>query len=129
MQQSVSVDPELYDALVPAMILQPIVENAYTHGLSKLNCGGTLAIAVHKEEGQVKFSVVNSGIGMRPDPWRRSPGQGVGLANIKSRLQLHYGVDHTLAIREGERNKVHVTMTIPLNLSKDTAEEFTRFGA
>jgi LytS/YehU family sensor histidine kinase len=128
-KQSVSIDPELHDAMVPAMILQPIVENAYAHGLSKLNCGGALVIAAHKEACRVTLSVLNSGVGLRADPWRRSPGQGVGLANIKSRLQLHYGVDHTMVICEADRNTVQVTITIPLTLSENSMEETARFGA
>ncbi len=46
--RTVSVDPELHDALVPAMILQPIVENAFVHGVSKLDRGGEITIEVSR---------------------------------------------------------------------------------
>ena len=48
-RQEISVEPDLYDALVPAMILQPVVENAYTHGLSKLDRDGLIAVNVRRE--------------------------------------------------------------------------------
>ena len=86
-------------------------------------------IAADKDARRVTLSVLNSGVGLRADPWRRSPGQGVGLANIKSRLQLHYGVDHTMVIRETDRDMVQVTITIPLTLSENNMEETARFGA
>ena len=47
-KQSVRVDPELYDSLIPSMLLQPIVENAYVHGLSRTRAAGTLTLEVHR---------------------------------------------------------------------------------
>ena len=47
-RDSVTVDPELHDALVPAMFLQPIVENAFAHGLSKVEADGILSIEVQR---------------------------------------------------------------------------------
>jgi LytS/YehU family sensor histidine kinase len=128
-QQALSVDADLHDALVPAMILQPIVENAYTHGLSKLESDGVLSIEARKDGSNVRLSVLNSGIGLRGDPWRWFAGQGVGLANVRSRLQLHYGADHAFAIHEVGSSKVRVTITLPLQLSLDHTEEITRFDS
>ena len=128
-QQFVTVDAELHDALVPAMILQPIVENAYAHGLSRLDNGGLLVIEAHREGDRVRLSVLNSGNGLKADPAERIPGQGVGLANIKSRLKLHYGMDHTFLIREVGRNRVQVAITFPLQMSQNHTQQITRFGA
>jgi two-component system LytT family sensor kinase len=126
--QSLTVDPELHDALIPAMILQPIVENAYVHGLSKIDSGGILAIEAHRAGIHLRLSVLNSGLGIRTDKLGRSSGQGVGLANIKSRLKLHYGMDQTFLFREIGHNKVQVAITLPLQLSQGHTEQVTRFG-
>jgi two-component system LytT family sensor kinase len=128
-QQSITIDPELYDALVPAMILQPIVENAYAHGLSKLVGSGILSIEAHTEDNRVRLSVLNSGIGLGADPGKRPGSQGLGLANTKGRLHLHYSEDQSFHICETDRDKVLVTLTFPLRLSQNSAESITRFGA
>lgn len=128
-QQSIEIDPEVYDALVPAMILQPIVENAYAHGLSKLANGGFISIEAHKGGDRISLSVLNSGIGLSSDPGNRSDGQGLGLRNTRDRLQLHYRADHSFDIYETDRDKVLVTLTLPFQLSQHPVEQITRFSA
>jgi two-component system, LytTR family, sensor kinase len=128
-RQIVSIDPELHDALVPVMILQPIVENAYVHGLSKLDKGGCLSIAARRVGVNVCLTVQNNGIGLLNYPPKASEGHGVGLANIRSRLELHYANHHRFAIREIERTQVEIAITFPLTLSQDQTELITRFGA
>jgi two-component system, LytTR family, sensor kinase len=128
-RHSIRFDPELYDALVPAMILQPIVENAYAHGLSKLDRGGVLSVEARREGEQVKFSVVNSGVGLQPEADCGSSGSGLGLANVKARLRLHYGADQTFLIRELAQRDVEVTIAIPLQLAECAEEELASFGA
>jgi len=126
----VSVDPELHDVLVPAMILQPIVENAYTHGLSKLDGGGELAIEISKEGQQVLVRVMNSGLGLRTEDQDQdqSEGHGVGLTNVKNRLHLHYGKDCGFSISEVDQTHVEVSLLFPLQLSTSALESVTRFG-
>ncbi len=128
-RQSISIESELHDALVPAMILQPIVENAYAHGLSKLDRDGMLAIEGRREGRRIRLSVVNTGVGLNSDPGNGSSGQGVGLANVKARLRLHYGSDHEFFIRELDRNTVQVAITLPFRLCDRREEPVTRFGA
>lgn len=124
----VSVDPELYDALVPAMILQPIVENAYVHGLSKLDRGGELSIEVAKHGRDLKALVTNSGLGLNGYTEGESNGYGVGLTNIKNRLRLHYGEACAFSMRQLDRTHVQVAIEIPLQLSAIEEESVTRFG-
>jgi two-component system, LytTR family, sensor kinase len=126
--RTLSVDPELHDALIPSMILQPIVENAYVHGLSKLDRGGSLSIEVRKEGGQVRAEITNSGLGLRRNLEEHSNGYGVGLANVKNRLRLHYGDNCEFSILELDRTRVQALISFPLQLSGEFAESVTRFG-
>jgi two-component sensor histidine kinase len=127
-RQTITVEPELHDALVPAMILQPIVENAYAHGLSQLTGEGILAIAASREMDRMTLTVENSGIGLGKAGRTRPPRRRVGIANIKSRLQLHYGDRHSLTIQEVNPRTVLVTITIPLEIDKPKVQPFARFG-
>jgi two-component system, LytTR family, sensor kinase len=113
-EQTLSVDPELYDALVPSMLLQPIVENAFVHGLSKINANGELSVAVRREGTNMQVSVVNSGTGLKEQQAVPSDGHGVGLVNIKDRLRLHYGETFSLSIVELDARRVQVTVQLPL---------------
>jgi LytS/YehU family sensor histidine kinase len=126
--RTLSVDPELHDALVPSMILQPIVENAYAHGLSKLDRGGALSIEVRKDGERVRAVITNSGLGLRTSPEEHSNGYGVGLANVKNRLRLHYGDNCDFSIFELDPTQVQASISFPFQLSAELAESLTRFG-
>jgi len=127
--QEVHVDPELHDALVPAMILQPLVENAYVHGISRLECDGLLVVEVGQEGPYMVISVLNSGTGLHHDGAGESSGQGVGLANVKDRLRLHYGDSQRFSIQEVGVNKVEVTMKLPLQFQSNPYAKLKGYGA
>ena len=127
--RTLSVDPALYDALIPAMILQPIIENAYVHGLSKLDRGGELSIEVRQQGQQVNALITNSGVGLKVRPEELPNGYGVGLANVTNRLHLHYGDDCSFSVREIDGAAVQVSIVFPIQLSTATAEGLARFGA
>ncbi len=126
--RTLAVDPDLYDALVPAMILQPIIENAYVHGLSKLDRGGTLAIDVRKNGQMVTALITNSGLGLATGVDEQTNGYGVGLANVKNRLHLHYGENCAFSMREVNRSLVQVSIAFPLQLSTSSIDDLARFG-
>jgi two-component system, LytTR family, sensor kinase len=126
--RTLSVDPELHDALVPAMILQPIVENAFVHGLSKLDKGGELTVEVSRQGDHVRTCVTNSGVGLLNATNGSCAGHGVGLSNVKNRLRLHYGDDGSFLIGEVDPTRVQVTIEFPLQLSEHTLESVARFG-
>jgi LytS/YehU family sensor histidine kinase len=123
-----SVDPELHDALIPAMILQPIVENAYAHGLSKLDRGGELTVEVSLKGDRVLACVTNSGLGLAAGPDDVATGHGVGLTNVRNRLRLHYGEDCSFSINELYPAHVQVSISFPLQLAESALETVTRFG-
>ena len=74
---------------VPPLLLQPIVENAVTHGIAHVLEGGTVRVTAEQVGGTLRIAVENPCDGERP---RRS-GAGVGLANVRARLQALYGTD------------------------------------
>jgi two-component system LytT family sensor kinase len=126
--QSVRFDPELYDALVPSMLLQPIVENAYVHGLSKTEVTGTLTLEGRRQGGQMRIVITNSGIGLNPQSDGDRRGTGVGLRNIQERLKLHYGADSQFEIAQIDSRHVQATILLPLQFPQDVTKTFARFG-
>jgi two-component system, LytTR family, sensor kinase len=127
-RQDIFVEPELHDALVPAMLLQPVIENAYIHGLSKLDRDGLIIVTVRRQDSTLAISVINSGLGLQAPHSNGVRRQGVGLANVKDRLQLHYGTDQTFSIEELEQGKVQVTLTFPLQFSETPTGILTGYG-
>jgi hypothetical protein len=117
--QEIRIDPELHDALVPAMILQPIIENAYGHGLSRLEGEGFLLVEARRELSRVKICVLNSGVGLNTHPVKPPPHRGLGLMNVTDRLRLHYREDHTFSIREVAQGRVEVTIVLPLQFGSN----------
>ena len=113
-RQDIVIEPRLYDALVPTMILQPVVENAYVHGLSRVSTGGLIQITAKGESGQLCISVRNSGLGLRSANEQEANGMGIGLANIEKRLRLHFGEKCRLTIQETSTDLVEVKVMIPL---------------
>jgi hypothetical protein len=128
-RRDIFIDSELHDALVPAMILQPIVENAYAHGLSKLDRDGELLIEAHRQSSHVNFVITNSGLGLHSAPGGSSNGHGVGLANVRSRLHLHYGENCSFNISQIDPTHVTVAIGFPFQLSDKAEIGMTRYGA
>jgi signal transduction histidine kinase len=128
-RQTVSIDPELHDALVPAMFLQPIVENAFAHGLSKVESDGLLSIEAQRDGKQMFITVLNSGKGLPTQPVQRTDGRGVGLTNVRSRLKLHYGEGWSLSLVEVDPRHVRVTIRLPIQIAERHAEPAARYGA
>ncbi|MFP5227458.1 MAG: sensor histidine kinase, partial [Acidobacteriota bacterium] len=122
-RQTVSVEPELHDAMVPALILQPIVENAFIHGLSKCAENGELAIEIRRDGKRVRMCVVNSGIGLGT---QQSERRGVGLANVRDRLRLHYGERGLLAIKDLGMGRVSATIALPLQMNSNGTRKAVR---
>ena len=77
----------------------------------------------------LRLSVTNSGNGLRPPALSNGSGKGVGLANVKDRLLMHYGENHSFSISEIDDSRVQVVMTLPLHFAARPTENITGYGA
>ncbi len=111
LQLSVDVPSELYQAQVPSLILQPMVENAVKHGIAKRAQGGLIRIAASRSEGRLTLSVSNDGPSLSADSERiRS---GIGITNVRTRLQSLYGDAFELQMRNQDAGGVEVSVSLP----------------
>jgi sensor histidine kinase YesM len=116
------VDPAAYDAQVPNLILQPLVENAIRHGIAPRTEPGAIEIRASREEGKVRLQVQDDGPGI---DLRRQPAlrEGIGLTNTRARLAQMYGADHQFEMRNGSEGGLLVTIILPFRLANETSGE------
>jgi two-component system sensor histidine kinase AlgZ len=81
---------------VPPLLLQPLVENAVRHGIAHLLEGGTVRIEAHRDESGLRLAVINPCDAERP----RESGSGLGLRNVRSRLEALFGSSANLVARD-----------------------------
>jgi signal transduction histidine kinase len=89
------VDPVVNEALVPTLILQPLVENAVKHGVSKVDGGGRIAVSARREGDRLVLSVRDNGPGLDGTDATES---GLGLRNTRARLEHLYGAAQSLTL-------------------------------
>ena len=109
------VPGELYLAQVPSLILQPMVENAIKHGIAKRVKGGTIRIAASRCDGTLTLSVSDDGPGL-PATWEATR-TGIGISNVRSRLQTLYGSAFDINIRNQSSGGVEVSVALPFVLT------------
>ena len=122
-----NIDPETLQARVPNLILQPIVENAIKHGISRQSDPGSLIISSKRRGDRLHIRIEDSGPGLQPANENSTGGAnigGIGLANTRARLAHLYGENHLFEIKNREPRGLIVTLEIPFEPIKDlqTAE-------
>jgi LytS/YehU family sensor histidine kinase len=117
------VPEETLGAEVPALILQPLVENAMRHGIESRPGPGWVAIRARREPQWLRLEVEDSGPGF-PTAADGAATAGLGLANTRARLEQLYGSRCVLECSNGSQTGAHVVMRIPWALrSADTTVE------
>jgi signal transduction histidine kinase len=106
----IAVPDGLLSAEFPQMMVQTLVENAIKHGLEPKPEGGNLKVQAEIVHGKLVVSVADTGLGFGR---AATAGTGVGLANIRERLQLLYGAKAALAVTENPGGGTVVTVTVP----------------
>ena len=110
LRYEVDVPEALMDAPVPGLMLQPLVENAFKHGLAERVAGGAIQVTARAEDGVLRLRVRNDGPGLASD-WDVK-GSGVGLRNLRTRLRIMHGDEADLRIETVEGG-VEVTASLP----------------
>ncbi|MCG2584213.1 sensor histidine kinase [Massilia sp. TS11] len=101
--------------LVPPMILQPLVENAVKHGIGQMTAGGCIRIRIARQGSLLRMAVENE---IDPDGASAAPGNGIGLANVRQRLQTEYGTE--ASVFWGAQDQVfRVELTVPVLEGED----------
>ncbi|MBU6398791.1 MAG: histidine kinase [Verrucomicrobia bacterium] len=107
------VPDELMNALVPALILQPLVENAIRHGIEPRRGPGLISIEAKHENTHLHLVVRDNGRGLPGSDLNRSGRRGIGLANTQARLQGLYGQDQNFAFGRAEPQGCRVDIHLP----------------
>lgn len=124
-------DEQILDLRIPCMILQPIVENAFIHGISDVEYMGRISLTAGCEDGCAVISIKDNGKGMsadkvseimngakaeEPKPGNRHGGHtnGIGLNNVQSRLKIFYSREGILKIYSEPGQGTEVVLRIPM---------------
>jgi two-component sensor histidine kinase len=100
------------DCLVPTLLLQPLVENAIRHGIEPSENGGLVRVRARDQDGRLALSVEDDGVGFAPGAGAASE-TGIGLANLRARLEALYGASQKLELTERSEGGVAVRIEIP----------------
>lgn len=103
------IAPETLDARVPQLVLQPLVENAIRHGISPRLEPGRLVVRTRLDASRLLMEVQDDGAGIEAEP-----GNGIGLASTRARLECLYGADHRIDIQSRAGGGTLARLDVPL---------------
>ncbi len=108
---SVTSDDQLDDFNLPPMLVQPLVENALTHGLEPSETGGEVCVEVRQTADGIIITVTDNGLGLSVGG--NTAGSNTGLRNVRERLKQLYGHKGSLRLTQNEPSGVIATLQIP----------------
>jgi hypothetical protein len=109
----IEASEEARAALMPTLMLQPLVENAIHHGLEPKLDGGSVVVSAEVRGGRLEVRVVDDGIGLDTPSRRLRPGAGMALANLRSRLHTRFGAGASLTLRAGAPGGAEAVLALP----------------
>jgi LytS/YehU family sensor histidine kinase len=114
---SIDVDPNTLDAEVPHLLLQPLVENAVRHGISKRSAGGEIRIVSSRVDGMLHLQIMDDGPGFRDLGTGEDPKTGLGLRSTRERMQTLYGSRQTMEVQQRPGGGVEISLRLPFRES------------
>jgi LytS/YehU family sensor histidine kinase len=103
-------------ALVPHLILQPLVENAVRHGITPRESGGAVWVYAEQPNGRLRITVEDDGVGRTEGP-SVNAGSGIGLDSVRARLVHLYGTDQHVEVADRKPSGLRVTIDIPYRIA------------
>ncbi len=113
------VDPDVLDARVPNLLLQPLVENSLRHGIAERAGPGCIEVSAGREGGRLRLEVRDDGGGL---PAGGAVRERVGLGNTRARLLQLYGAEHRFEVRGAPGGGVSAVVMLPLRVDPADAE-------
>jgi len=108
-----AIAPDTLQTVVPSMILQPLVENAIKHGLSRKVGVGSITLRSWRENGRVLLEVEDDGMGFLLERLDEPMASGIGLANVRERLRVIYGAAYQLTLTSEPGHGTRARIEIP----------------
>ena len=109
----IHADSDTLEAMVPNLVLQPILENAFRHGIASRGGATTVTVTAREEGGVLRLRVADDGPGFGGTAARGS--SGVGISNTRQRLAQLYGDRASLAVEDASPTGAVVTITLPFH--------------
>ena len=117
---SMEIDPGTAGALVPSLILQPLVENAIRHGNAEREGRGSIEVRARREDGRLVLEVEDDGPGDEQNG--DGKGSGLGLTATAERLQILYGNEQSFSAGKGEDGGFLARATLPLRWAREATD-------
>jgi two-component sensor histidine kinase len=117
LRMSIAIAPEAYDAIVPALLLQPLVENAIKHGVAAREEGGQVAVTAEVVGGTLRLTVSDDGPGLGV----AANARGIGLANTRERLRALHGAAQRMELQSSPEGGLRVMLELPFRAVTSTA--------
>jgi len=115
------IDQASRQALIPSMLLQPLIENSIKYAIAISETGGTIRIASGVSGSELHLEVSDDGPGIHPD-LRRTPGtNGVGMDNIRERLKVLYGENQSFTLSNDQPRGLRIRICIPYVTENNSA--------
>jgi len=114
-------EPALRGAVLPPLLLQPLVENAIHHGLECKVDGGEVVVSAHRDGDRVTITVADNGLGTSATATRRvgAKGNGVALDNLRARLLSRYGLQASVTLELDVAAGARATVTLPFETAAE----------
>ncbi|GGJ57108.1 sensor histidine kinase YesM [Anoxybacillus voinovskiensis] len=119
------IDETCLDQVIPCLTLQPLLENAFVHGIEGMEEGAVIQLAIRPRKNYIRITIADNGVGMEEDVRqailrsssysfsKKGHSTGLGMSNVLRRLQLFYGIEKLVKIHSEPNKGTTIVLTLP----------------